>query len=172
MSEIHNKEEEDEEGEEEEEEEEKKTLENTTPTETPKEMKDIAPENKPKLLEENKTSEPIRTATTKKYRFEELEPLHRPIFNLKSKSVKADERFKMSPQEYLDTFKVSTILQDAFKTILNRREDNARPIFIQYLEATLKGEHILLREHAFVNSTPLNRKCFLQQVRKVFHTTP
>mmetsp|Transcript_30998 Transcript_30998/g.27424 ORF Transcript_30998/g.27424 Transcript_30998/m.27424 type:complete len:139 (+) Transcript_30998:333-749(+) len=78
----------------------------------------------------------------------------------------------MTPQEYLDHFKVSTILQDAFKTILDRREDNARSLFIQYLEAVLKGEHILLREHAFVNATPLNRRCFLQQVRKVFHTTP
>ena len=37
---------------------------------------------------------------------------------------------------------------------------------------TLKGEHILLREYAFVSATPLNRKCFLQQVKKVFHSTP
>lgn len=112
------------------------------------------------------------TRSSKKYRFEELEPLHRPIFCPKSKSVRADERFNMSAQEYLDNFKVATILQDAFKTILDRRGDNAKSLFVQYLESTLKGEHILLREHAFVNATPLNRKCFLQQVRKVFHTTP
>jgi hypothetical protein len=37
---------------------------------------------------------------------------------------------------------------------------------------TLKGEHILLREYAFVSATALNRKCFLQQVKKVFHSTP
>jgi hypothetical protein len=37
---------------------------------------------------------------------------------------------------------------------------------------TLRGEHILLREYAFVSATQLNRKCFLQQIRKVFHSTP
>ena len=36
----------------------------------------------------------------------------------------------------------------------------------------MKGEHILLREYAFVSATQLNRKCFLQQIRKVFHSTP
>ena len=36
----------------------------------------------------------------------------------------------------------------------------------------MKGEHILLREYAFASATQLNRKCFLQQIRKVFHSTP
>ena len=36
----------------------------------------------------------------------------------------------------------------------------------------IKGEHILLREYAFVSATEVNRRCFLQQVKKVFHTTP
>jgi len=122
-------------------------------------------ESKKSILDYGKTA-------AKKYKFEELEPTHRPIFSLKTSTVKTEERFKMSAQEYLDHFKIATILQDTFKTILDRREENARDLFIQYLEATLNGEHILLREHAFVNATPLNRKCFLQQVRKVFHCTP
>lgn len=29
-----------------------------------------------------------------------------------------------------------------------------------------------MREYAFVSATQLNRKCFLQQIRKVFHSTP
>ena len=36
----------------------------------------------------------------------------------------------------------------------------------------MKGEHILLREYAFVSATQLNRRSFLQQVKKVFHSTP
>ena len=35
-----------------------------------------------------------------------------------------------------------------------------------------KGEHILLREYAFISATQYNRKSFLQQVNKVFHSTP
>ena len=116
--------------------------------------------NKTSIQEESKqsNSEANKGGGSKNYRFEELDPTHRPIFSVKTKTVNAEERFKMTPQEYLDHFKVSTILQDAFKTILDRREDNARSLFLQYLEATLKGEHILLREHAFVNATPLNRR--------------
>ena len=29
-----------------------------------------------------------------------------------------------------------------------------------------------MREYAFVSATNVNRRCFLQQVKKVFHTTP
>ena len=42
----------------------------------------------------------------------------------------------------------------------------------QYFNTALKGEHILLREYAFVSATQLNRKSFLQQVNKVFHSSP
>ena len=172
MSETLNKEDEDEEGEEEEDEEEKKDSDSMTKTAINDSRKD---EDKAKALQEE-TKSPYgdnpRVSSAKKYRFEELEQTYRPIFNTKSKSIRAEERFTMSAQEYLDTFKVSTILQDAFKTILDRRGDNAKTLFVQYLDSTLKGEHILLREHAFINASSLNRKCFLQQVRKVFHTTP
>jgi hypothetical protein len=33
--------------------------------------------------------------------------------------------------------------------------------FNHSFNTTLKGEHILLREYAFVSATALNRKCFL-----------
>ena len=63
-------------------------------------------------------------------------------------------------------------LQDAIKIILDRREDKPLDLLNDYFNTTLKGEHILLREYAFVSATALNRKCFLQQVKKVFHSTP
>jgi len=45
-------------------------------------------------------------------------------------------------------------------------------LLIEYFNTTIKGEHILLREFAFVSATLHNRRSFLQQVKKVFHSTP
>jgi hypothetical protein len=67
----------------------------------------------------------------------------------------------MSAQEYLDNFKINVFLQDAIKIVLDRREDKPIDLLFDYFNTTLKGEHILLREYAFVSATPLNRKCFL-----------
>lgn len=63
-------------------------------------------------------------------------------------------------------------LQDAIKIILDRKDEKPLDLLNEYFNTTLKGEHILLREYAFVSATQLNRKSFLQQVRKVFHSTP
>jgi len=53
-------------------------------------------------------------------------------------------------------------MQDAIKIILDRREEKPIDLLTDYFNTTLKGEHILLREYAFVSATQLNRKCFLQ----------
>jgi hypothetical protein len=91
---------------------------------------------------------------------------------LKSKNSQAKERFSQKAQEYLDSHKMSIYLQDAIKIILDRREEKPLDLLTDYFNTTLKGEHILLREYAFASATQLNRKCFLQQIRKVFHSTP
>lgn len=62
--------------------------------------------------------------------------------------------------------------QDAIKIILDRKEEKPLDLLNEYFNTTIKGEHILLREYAFVSATQLNRKAFLQQVKKVFHQTP
>ena len=67
---------------------------------------------------------------------------------------------------------MSIYLQDAIKIILDRRDEKPLDILNEYFNTTLRGEHILLREYAFVSATQLNRKSFLQQVKKVFHSTP
>lgn len=67
---------------------------------------------------------------------------------------------------------MSIYLQDAIKIILDRKDEKPLDLLNEYFNTTLRGEHILLREYAFVSSTHLNRKSFLQQVRKVFHQTP
>jgi hypothetical protein len=67
---------------------------------------------------------------------------------------------------------MSIYLQDAIKIILDRREEKPLDILTDYFNTTLRGEHILLKEYAFVSATVINRKCFLQQIRKVFHSTP
>ena len=82
------------------------------------------------------------------------------VFAIPSKSAQMS-KFNMSASEYLEHNKMSIYLQDAIKIILDRREEKPLDILNQYFETTLKGEHILLREYAFVNATNLNRKCFL-----------
>ena len=67
---------------------------------------------------------------------------------------------------------MSIYLQDAIKIILERRDERPLDLLNEYFNTTLRGEHILLREYAFVSATQLNRKSFLSQVKKVFHSTP
>lgn len=74
----------------------------------------------------------------------------------------AKERFNQRAQEYLESHKMNIYLQDAIKIILDRREDKPLDLLTEYFNTTLKGEHILLREYAFVSATSLNRKSFLQ----------
>ena len=57
---------------------------------------------------------------------------------------------------------MSIYLQDAIKIILDRRDEKTLDILNEYFNTTLRGEHILLREYAFVSATQLNRKSFLK----------
>jgi hypothetical protein len=93
----------------------------------------------------------------------------RSIFSVKSKTQATKERFSQKASDYLDNQKMSIYLQDAIKIILDRKDEKPLDLLNEYFNTTLKGEHILLREYAFVSSTLLNRKSFLQQVKKVFH---
>ena len=67
----------------------------------------------------------------------------------------------MKASEYLETHKMSIYLQDSIKIILDRKEQKPLDLLAEYFNTTLKGDHILLREYAFVSATCLNRKCFL-----------
>ena len=84
----------------------------------------------------------------------------------------AKDRFSQKASDYLESYKMSIYMQDAIKIILDRRDEKPLDILNEYFNTTLRGEHILLREYAFVSATQLNRKSFLQQVKKVFHSTP
>ena len=99
-------------------------------------------------------------------------PTQRGIFSLKSKQQLSKDRFNQKAQDYLESYKMSIYLQDAIKIILERRDEKPLDLLNEYFNTTLRGEHILLREYAFVSATQLNRKSFLQQVKKVFHSTP
>ena len=96
----------------------------------------------------------------------------RSIFCVKCKTSASKDRFSQKASDYLDNQKMAIYLQDAIKIILDRKDDKPLDLLNEYFNTTLKGEHILLREYAFVSATQLNRKSFLQQVRKVFHQTP
>jgi len=53
----------------------------------------------------------------------------------------------------MESFKMQIYLQDAIKLILDRREEKPLDLLNQYFNTALKGEHILLREYAFVSAT-------------------
>jgi hypothetical protein len=94
------------------------------------------------------------------------------IFPLKSKTQVSRDRLSQKATDYLEFYKMQIYLQDAIKIILDRKDEKPLDLLNEYFNTTLKGEHILLREYAFVSATQLNRKSFLQQVKKVFHSTP
>jgi hypothetical protein len=77
----------------------------------------------------------------------------RSIFSVKCKASSAKERFTQKAGDYLDNQKMSIYLQDAIKIILDRRDDKPLDLLNEYFNTTLKGEHILLREYAFVSAT-------------------
>lgn len=82
------------------------------------------------------------------------------------------DRFSQKSTDYLEYHKLQIYLQDAIKIILDRKDEKPLDLLIEYFNTTIKGEHILLREFAFVSATLHNRRSFLQQVKKVFHSTP
>lgn len=85
----------------------------------------------------------------------------RSIFSVKSKFTSSKERFNQKASDYLDNQRMSIYLQDAIKIILDRKDEKPLDLLNEYFNTTLKGEHVLLREYAFVSSTMLNRKSFL-----------
>ena len=80
-------------------------------------------------------------------------PTQRGIFSLKSKQQTAKDRFGQKAQDYLESYKMSIYLQDAIKIILERRDEKPLDLLNEYFNTTLRGEHILLREYAFVSAT-------------------
>jgi len=75
----------------------------------------------------------------------------------------------LPPRQYLERFHVEFYLQDALSLFLTRRRNDTRsaPEFIgQYLEAVLRGEHVIHRGFSYINSTPLNRRAFVLLVRE------
>jgi hypothetical protein len=48
---------------------------------------------------------------------------------------------------------MSIYFQDAIKIILDRKEEKPLDLLNEYFNTTIKGEHILLREYAFVSAT-------------------
>ena len=80
-------------------------------------------------------------------------PTQRGIFSLKSKQQSSKDRFNQKAQDYLESYKMSIYLQDAIKIILERRDEKPLDLLNEYFNTTLRGEHILLREYAFVSAT-------------------
>lgn len=83
------------------------------------------------------------------------------IFSLKSKSQASKDRYAQKASDYFENYKMQIYLQDVVKIILDRKDEKPLDLLNEYFNTTVKGEHILLREYAFVSATQLNRKSFL-----------
>jgi hypothetical protein len=55
--------------------------------------------------------------------------------------------------DYYENQKLQIYLQDVIKIILDRKDEKPLDLLNEYFNSTLKGEHILLREFAFVSAT-------------------
>lgn len=86
----------------------------------------------------------------------------RGIFCIKSKIGIRKERFSHKASEYLESQRMSIYLQDVIKIILDRKDEKPTDILNEYFSTTMRGEHVLLREFAFVSATAHNRRSFLQ----------
>jgi len=54
---------------------------------------------------------------------EGLTYLKRGIFNYSKKKKEITERFELSPQEYLDKYRINIYLQDVLKFIIERKDE-------------------------------------------------
>mmetsp|Transcript_80433 Transcript_80433/g.239647 ORF Transcript_80433/g.239647 Transcript_80433/m.239647 type:complete len:349 (-) Transcript_80433:42-1088(-) len=83
--------------------------------------------------------------------------------------LSVEELAELPPRQYLERFHVEFYLRDIICLFLARRRGDSRspPEFIsQYLEAVLRGEHVLHRGFKYINSTPVNRRAFVGVLRQ------
>ena len=102
---------------------------------------------------DNRLTSDIEETKTPSVLTNQLVATQRGIFSLKSKQQTAKDRFNQKAQDYLESYKMSIYLQDAIKIILERRDEKPLDLLNEYFNTTLRGEHILLREYAFVSAT-------------------
>lgn len=72
---------------------------------------------------------------------------------MKSKEQYAKDRYSQKVMDYYENQKLQIYLQDVIKIILDRKDEKPLDLLNEYFNSTLKGEHILLREFAFVSAT-------------------
>lgn len=80
-----------------------------------------------------------------------------------------EELASLPPREYLACFDVEFYLQDALRQFLLRRQSGggqpAHHFMGQYLDAVLRGEHVVGRDFAYAGATPLNRRALALRLR-------
>ncbi|PAA77967.1 hypothetical protein BOX15_Mlig000482g5 [Macrostomum lignano] len=77
-----------------------------------------------------------------------------------------------SPSQYLESHHVTFYMEDCITQLLLYKEDNpkvnARNFMADYFKCLNSGNHVLLREFAFVSATPHNRLSFVRLIYRAY----
>ena len=79
------------------------------------------------------------------------------IFDRSWRARLRDERHDLSSSEYLETYHVSTYIQDVVQVLLNRRDENSVGAMYDYFSSVIRGDVVVGRNFDFVSATPRNR---------------
>jgi len=95
------------------------------------------------------------------------------IFNPKVRRQLENERFEMPSKKYLDKHHVLKYLQDAVGLMIENRVDRPLNFLADYFASIERGTNVLYRNFRYINSTPRNRKSFIEQFHRVYkHIQP
>ena len=71
-----------------------------------------------------------------------------------------------SAKNYLERHRVMIYLEDAMLQLLVKKDEDSKTqpfhFLTDYFKRAVSGEHIVLREYAFITATPYNQRCFIQ----------
>ncbi|KAJ1485147.1 hypothetical protein T484DRAFT_2458805 [Baffinella frigidus] len=84
------------------------------------------------------------------------------IFAPSQRKRQDDERFNLSPQQYLERYHIQTYLADAVLMVMDSRDERPLEATLKYFNSVLQGSHVVLREFEYVNATPRNRMSFVR----------
>jgi len=82
-----------------------------------------------------------------------------------------DERFNLTPDQFIKRYHIHVYIQDAIRQILDNRDDKPLEGLLNYFNSVLVGDHVLLREFEFVNATPRNRLAFVRMTVEAYQNT-
>lgn len=90
------------------------------------------------------------------------------LFNPSERFARETRRFDCTAQEYLDEHDVRKYLQDCLSLLCELKQTPPLQFLAAYFNAAATGSNVLFRQFKYVNCTPHNRRCFVQQFKQIF----